>query len=1633
MTFCRQRGSFLDWVAESAVANRALQIQIIKFIPIIVNIPSVFSIALLLHATACLASGAERLYWDMADAPGLQGGKGTWSTEAKNWSESADGAGPRVAWRAGMIAVFRDTEKCLVLAEGPLEVGGIEAAALDLAGGAIGFPASGIEITSDGEITLSSAVRGDGPLLKHGKGVLSLAGMNSLPAGITLKAGKLRFFSMESLGQGAVRVDGAATLAPGSANMNMSNPVSMAPGSRLTLETEAPDFTLSGPISGGGELEKSGRGALAIAGSFEPGVQLIGSLGNIRFAPRKPVKLNATINGGLLRTSTGSLSAGSRLLITQAGALAASGACDGVQTWVESGWIAPESNGTLAWDGEEEVGGTIDLTPFVEKYPAMSMGSCGKTVVTGRLEIPGTLLRIGGGGGDLDIRSALTGPLQLIIGAPSTVGNVTLSGPNTFTAGLRIDGGTLRIGHAEAIPAEDITMGNRFTHEGNCQLDLNNFDLPNSVKMEGRGTIKNSGGGSASLSGTVTAGPNRLRLAADDGSVLKLTGVVASTEIVIVGSDKAASEGKANLVELAPPTANSAARIQVERGTVLRAVDGLGLPTQARLLLLGGVFESHGKFNRPHLHHKGARDGAGGVTVLWDPNSGSGFSAHGGAFTVRFVDGNPWFWGTQADGSAKPGNYQLVLNAPTADSLLTLDIPLDLAGEEVDRKKLPTPLHRISVQAAEAMLTRPVTNSGAKPAGILKLGNGILTLNAANSYTDKTVIREGTLAFGSPSAIAGSGRTICPENGSVVAANFPIDNAFLKRLESASAMAFTVALGADSSAPLDFNSDAGAILRAATLGATREASYSGILTPCDNVLRFGGGGGALVVKNAANIPTTVGGTLTSGHVILPEGTSLAKDFVLLEGSLNIGSKPYESPEFSRSITPPPVSAEPPTVTASATDRWVDAAWSFPINPEGGFAVEWSQDGEKFQSAGNAWPEERRFPIFLKDAPGKQSETVFVRVAAIHGNGARGAWSVVANTPRALRFDPEKQIPARFAGSADQRKYNANDPERLTTYTPEEQEAQRVRAKELAVSLKSLSKTEGQQLTIPPGVYRVNVGQFAVEGARNLTIRAPGVEIIVDDEKSGGAFSFNRCEDVVLTGRAPDARQTGLTIDSEQLAFSLARIVAINTADMTLDVEVLPGYDMVLPEKERMLAFRPDGSLANIQQTGWEKYQSLGGRMLRLSVGALRHPLNQNRSLAPGNLLTLHTAEAHRIRTHGLASTRYCRNMTYESIRIVNGSGSPADHRTAGHTIYRDWRNSPRPGTNRLEICAGLGQFSKNGGTFLFEDCEFGPHLDDGINLLSILGMTLRQSGANTLVLAGPEPKPGESLAFYDFYSWNKLGEAKIVSSKPINEVESAQAAEAWCMRHSITSHALRGLWSVTLESPLQLSPFAPVVYSNFRCDNITVRGCLFRDQVAQIMLLQGARSGLIENNLMLRSTGPAISMQFAQYWWEGPQPSNFIIRNNVIRDNPVHAPVSGDGGSGSISVWANTVRSRDSGRFPFSDSEPITERLFSGFRIEGNTIINPGGYGILLRNTRNAVIRHNKIVNAGAVPTTYPVAAIGLDQVSDTLVSDNKVIIAKGNPSKAVSLIGGCDPDTVRTENNQTILTPEQSGGKNPN
>jgi hypothetical protein len=154
-------------------------------------------------------------------------------------------------------------------------------------------------------------------------------------------------------------------------------------------------------------------------------------------------------------------------------------------------------------------------------------------------------------------------------------------------------------------------------------------------------------------------------------------------------------------------------------------------------------------------------------------------------------------------------------------------------------------------------------------------------------------------------------------------------------------------------------------------------------------------------------------------------------------------------------------------------------------------------------------------------------------------------------------------------------------------------------------------------------------------------------------------------------------------------------------------------------------------------------------------------------------------------------------------------------------------------------------------------------------------------------------------------------------------------------------------------------------------------------------------------------------------------PSNFIIRNNVFRDNPVSAAVNGFNGNGSIAVYAGT-------------KYPTDARLLSGFRIEGNLIINPSVYGIVVRNTDNVVIRHNRIVNPGAValegifngrPIADLYAAICLDAVSHATVTDNKIVFGNSRCRRAVLMEPNCDAATVRIENNREV---NESDGLKP-
>jgi fibronectin-binding autotransporter adhesin len=111
------------------------------------------------------------------------------------------------------------------------------------------------------------------------------------------------------------------------------------------------------------------------------------------------------------------------------------------------------------------------------------------------------------------------------------------------------------------------------------------------------------------------------------------------------------------------------------------------------------------------------------------------------------------------------------------------------------------------------------------------------------------VLSGGRFQVDSAGDIPGTGRVLDgAQAGAILGVGYAADNAFLARVKES--FRGTVALGADSSNDLDFNSASGLNSAYARLGAVSGTrSYTGTITPNGNTYRLGGGNSALVVSS----------------------------------------------------------------------------------------------------------------------------------------------------------------------------------------------------------------------------------------------------------------------------------------------------------------------------------------------------------------------------------------------------------------------------------------------------------------------------------------------------------------------------------------------------------------------------------------------------------------------------------------------------------------------------------------------------------------------------------------------------------------------------------------------------------------
>jgi autotransporter-associated beta strand protein len=147
--------------------------------------------------------------------------------------------------------------------------------------GGLNFGANTGYVHTVANLTINSPISGSGGVVKSGFGTLALNGANSFTGGLTVNSGIVQFTSDANLGAGGQPITlnsgltGAFTFQPtnlfGPATATaetVNRPITVGPaGTNVSVTFANNNLTLSGPISGTGQILKGGAGVLTLTGA----------------------------------------------------------------------------------------------------------------------------------------------------------------------------------------------------------------------------------------------------------------------------------------------------------------------------------------------------------------------------------------------------------------------------------------------------------------------------------------------------------------------------------------------------------------------------------------------------------------------------------------------------------------------------------------------------------------------------------------------------------------------------------------------------------------------------------------------------------------------------------------------------------------------------------------------------------------------------------------------------------------------------------------------------------------------------------------------------------------------------------------------------------------------------------------------------------------------------------------------------------------------------------------------------------------------------------------------------------------------------------------------------------------------
>jgi autotransporter-associated beta strand protein len=530
-----------------------------------------------------------------------------------------------------------------------------------------GVTIGGITVQNTGTTTLQSVTAAQS--LTLGSGGLTIAsGAGTVTIGSSTAANQIPI----TLGATQIWTNNSANTA------SIVSTIATGGNSLTIADTSTGGFSLSGVVSGAGSLvmNSSGTGALTLSATntYSGGTTL--TAGTLNYNNTKAVGTGTfTINGGTLDNTSG-------------------------------GAILAGNNNALLLGGDFTFAGSA----------ALNLGT-GAISITGprTITVNGTVLS--GGltlGGNIGSTATNFGTLG--------TGILTLSGTNSYTGTTTIGGtSTLSFLNTASLPgytpagpgpqAINVNAGATFALGVGAAGQFGFSDVTNVLTGAlpvNFGTGSYLGFDTSSATGVTTL----------TGNITNITGGPQAG--LALGINKVG----AGVLALVPASgSNTYGGTTLVSSGVLRAVDGVGLPSGSLLSLNGGVFETSANFSRtPGSGAGNVQFGAGTTT--------SGFSAAGADITVSL--GSSVTWGSA---SFNPGT--LVLNATTADHALnfTSNIDLGTTGRTVA-------VYAPAGTATAATISGAISNTG----GFTKTGDGTLILTGTSSYSGTTNVGVGSTA-----------------------------------------------------------------------------------------------------------------------------------------------------------------------------------------------------------------------------------------------------------------------------------------------------------------------------------------------------------------------------------------------------------------------------------------------------------------------------------------------------------------------------------------------------------------------------------------------------------------------------------------------------------------------------------------------------------------------------------------------------------------------------------------------------------------------------------------------------------------------------------------------------------------------